>query len=70
MRADALPGALDAAPHGAVEAAAAGDLETGEARLVELRRELVETRGGDALGERLLGEEPDRRVDELRHGRS
>ena len=65
--ADALPGALDAAAHGAVEAAAAGDLQTGEARLVELGRELVEARRGDALGERLLGEEPDRRVDEVRH---
>ena len=34
-RPDALPRALDAAPDGAVEDAAAGDLEVGEARRVE-----------------------------------
>ena len=34
-RADALPRALDAAPHGRVEDAAAGDLEVGEPGAVE-----------------------------------
>ncbi len=68
--ADALPRALHPAPHGAVEAAAAGDLQAREAGLVQLARELVETRGRDAVRERLLREEPDRRVDELRHGLS
>jgi hypothetical protein len=66
-RPDALPRALDAAPHGAVEAAAARNLEAGEARLVQLGRQLVQSRRRDAVGERLLREEPDGRVDELRH---
>ena len=66
-RPDPLPRALDSAANGAVEAASAGDLEAREAGLVELGRELVQPRRGDALGERLLREEPDRRVDELRH---
>ena len=66
-RPDPLPRALDAAADGAVEAASAGDLEAREAGLVELRSELVQPRRGDSVGERLLREKPDRRVDELRN---
>jgi hypothetical protein len=66
-RADALPRALDPEPDGAVEAASARDLETREPGVVELPDELVEPGRRDPLGQRLLGEEPDRRVDERRH---
>src|SRR5205807_6723769 len=68
-RADTLPGALDAAPHGAVEDPAAGDLEQAEPRLVEDPREPEDGRRRHPPRERLLPEQPDRRVDELGHRR-
>ena len=67
-RADPLPRALDAAPHRRVEDAAARDLEAGEPGAVEDLRDAEDLAGRDAPGERLLREQPDRRVDELRHG--
>ena len=68
-RADALPRALDAAPDGAVEDAAARDLEVGEAGPVEQLGEAEQLGGRHEPGERLLAEDADRRVDEAWHGR-
>ena len=69
-RADPLPRALDAAPDGAVEDAAAGDLEVREAGPVEDLREPQQVGVRDAPRERLLPEDPDRGVDESRHAGS
>ena len=67
-RADPLPRTLDATPHRGVEDAAAGDLEAREPCLVEDLGDAQDLGRGQAPGERLLREEPDRRVDELGHG--
>ena len=67
QRADALPRALDAAAHGAVEHAAAGDLEVGEPGLVEDLRKPEDVGRRHASGERLLAENANRRVDKARH---
>ena len=67
-RADPLPRALDAPAHRCVEHAAARDLEAGEAGAVEDPRDAENLPRGDASGERLLREQPDRGVDQLRHG--
>ncbi len=67
-RADPLPGALDAALDGRVEAAAARDLEVGEAGAVEDLGELELVGGRHPAGERLLPEQANSRVDERRHG--
>ena len=67
QRADPLPRALDAAPDGAVEDAAARDLEIGEPGPVEDLGEAQEVRRRHQAGERLLTEDADRRVDEARH---
>ena len=69
-RADPLPRALDGPLDGAREAAAAGDLERGVARAVEVLGEAQDARGRDAPDERLLRQEPDRRVDEASHVRA
>ena len=69
-RADPLPGALDAAPHGRVEDAAARDLEAGEAGAVEDLGEAEDLGGRHAPRERLLREQPNGRVDQARHVRS
>ncbi len=66
-RADPLPRALDAATHGGIEDPSAGHLETREAGLVEDLRDAEDLRRRQPACERLLREEPDRRVDELRH---
>ena len=66
-RADALPRALDAAADGAVEDAAAGDLEVREAGAVEDLGQVEDRRGRDAAGERLLREQANRGVDEGGH---
>jgi hypothetical protein len=66
-RPDPLPGALDPAPDGAVEDAAAGDLEVCEAGAVQCLGELEQIRGRHPTGERLLGQESNRRVDERGH---
>ena len=68
-RPDPLPGALDPAPHRRVEGAAAGDLEVGVAGAVEDLRQAEELGGRHRPGERLLREDADRGVDELRHQR-
>jgi hypothetical protein len=65
---DALPRAFDAAPNGPFEAAAARDLETGEAGLVEDARKLEDARPLHPRRERLLREEPDGRIYERGHG--
>ena len=67
QRADPLPRALDAAPHGRVEDAAARDLEAGEAGAVEHLGEPQQVGGRHPPGERLLREQADGRVDEARH---
>ena len=67
-RADPLPRALDAPPDGRVEDAAARDLEARESRLVEDLRDAQDLGGRQLPRERLLREQADRRVDELRHG--
>ena len=67
-RPDPLPRALDPAADGAVEDAAAGDLEVREAGPVEELGEAQEIRRRHQAGERLLAEDADRRVDEARHG--
>jgi len=67
-RADSLPRALDPPPDGRVEHPAARDLQAGEARLVEDLRNAEHLGGRQVSGEGLLREEPDGRVDELRHG--
>ena len=66
-RPDPLPGALDAPPHRCVEDAASRDLETGEPGAVEDLRDAQHLARRDAPGERLLRQEPDRGVVELRH---
>jgi hypothetical protein len=70
QRPDALPRALDTAPHGALEAPAAGHLEVGEACAVEDFRDaqLLCRRQPPCQG--LLPEEPDGRVGEARHAGS
>ena len=67
--ADPLPRALDAAPHGSVEAPAARDLEGGEARAVEDLRHLEHPGRRDRAREGLLREQPDRGVDDSGHAR-
>ncbi len=66
-RADALPRALDAAPDGGVEDAATRDLETREPGSVEDLRDTEHLGGRQLAGERLLREQPDGGVDQLRH---
>ena len=66
--ADPLPGALDAALDGRVEAAAARDLEVGEAGAVEDLGELELVGGRHAARKRLLPEQANGRVGERRHG--
>ncbi len=66
-RADALPRALDAPAHCAVEDPSAGDLEVGEAGAIEDLGEPQHLRVRNPPRERLLPEQPDRGVDELRH---
>ncbi len=69
-RADPLPRALDPAPDGSVEDTAARDLEAAEAGAVEDLRDPQHLTGRHHARERLLREQPDRRVVELRHGGS
>ena len=66
-RADPLPRALDAAPDGRVEDAAAGDLEAGEAGRVEHLGEPQQLGGRHLAGERLLREQANSGVDQPRH---
>ena len=66
-RPDALPGALDAATHGGVEDAAAGDLEAREPRLVEHLGERQQLGGRDLPRERFLREQANSGVYEPRH---
>jgi hypothetical protein len=66
--ADSLPRAFHPPTHGRVEDAAARDLEAREPRLVEDLCDAQHLGRRQAPGERLLREEPDRRVDQLRHG--
>ena len=66
-RADPLPGALDAAPHGRVEDAAPRHLEARETRAVEDLCDAEHLARGDAPGKRLLRQQPDRGVVELGH---
>ena len=68
--ADPLPGALDPALDGSVEAPAARDLEVRKSRLVEDLGKPELLRHGNASRERLLAEQADRRVGERRHARS
>ncbi len=68
-RADPLPRALDRSLDGAREAAAARHLERGVPGVVEILGEAQDARGRDAPDERLLREQPDRRVDEASHVR-
>ena len=65
---DPLPGTLDAPAHRRVEAAAAGHLERGEPRPVEQVGHLEELRGLHPLGQGLLREEAQARVDQRGHG--
>src|SRR5207248_6587573 len=67
QRADPLPRALEAALDGGVEAAAAGDLQIGEAGTVENLRERELLGRRHPPGERLLSEQADGRVGEGRH---
>ena len=67
QRADPLPGALEAALDGRVEAAAARDLEIREARAVEDLGELELGRHRHDARERLLSEQAEGRVGESRH---
>ena len=66
-RADPLPGALDRPPDGRVEDAAARDLEVGEARTVEDLRDPQHLAGRQLARERVLREQADGGVDDLRH---
>ena len=68
-RPDPLPGALHAAPDRAVEDAAAGDLEVGEPRSVEDLGEPEQLGRPHRSRERVLPEQANRGVDELRHDR-
>ncbi len=65
--ADALPRALDTPAYRRVEDAAPRDLEAGEPGVVEDVGNAEDLRRREAPGEGLLREEPDSRVDELRH---
>ena len=69
-RADPLPRALDAAPHGCVEDTASRHLQAREPGAVEDLGDPEDLAGRDAPGKRLLREQPDGGVDELRHGGS
>ena len=66
---DALPRALDGAPHRGVEDASAGDLEAGEPGPVEDLRDAEHLPRGHLTREFPLRQEPDRRVDQLWHER-
>ena len=66
-RPDPLPRALDPPAHGRVENATARDLEAREARPVEDLGDPQDLRSRKPPGQRLLREQPDRRVDQLRH---
>ena len=66
-RADPLPWRLRPAADGCVEDAAARDLEARKPCLVEDLRDAQDLRRRQRARERLLGEESDGRVDELRH---
>ncbi len=66
-RADALPRAFDASPDSVVEDASPGDLEVGEARLVENLGEPQDLGRRHPAGQRFLAEDADGRVDEARH---
>ncbi len=68
-RADPCPRALDATLDEGVEAPSPRHLEAAEAGPVEGARQLEQLRSADVPGERLLTEEPDRRVPELGHVR-
>ena len=67
-RADALPRALDAPADGGIEDASAGDLEAREPCAVEDLGDAQHLGGRQLPREGLLREQPDSRVDELRHG--
>ncbi len=69
QRPDPLPRALDAALDGGVEAAAARDLEVREAGGVEDLGQIELVGGRHPPGERLLPEQANGRVGELRHDR-
>ena len=66
-RADPFPRALDGAPHGGVEHAAAGDLEVGEAGPVEDLGDPQHLAGRQLAGKRVLREQADGGVDDLGH---
>jgi hypothetical protein len=66
-RANPLPRGVDAPADGRIEDAAARDLEARESRLVEDLGHVEDLPRRQAPRERLLGEESDGRVDELRH---
>ena len=70
QRPDPLPRALDAAPDGGVEDAAARDLEVRESGFVEDLGEPEQLGGRHPPGKRLLAEQADRRVDEHGHAGS
>jgi hypothetical protein len=67
QRSDPFPRALHAAAHSGVEDAAARDLEVREAGLVEDLRQPQQLGRRHQPGERLLGQQADRGVDEGRH---
>ena len=67
-RTDPLPRALDTPADGCVEHAASRHLEARESRSVEDLRDPQDLGGRQLPGERLLREQADRRVDQLRHG--
>ena len=69
-RADPLPRALDAAPDGAVEAAAPRHLEVSEARTVQDLGDTELICRRQPTGEGVLAEEADRRVRKARHAGS
>ena len=69
-RTDPLPRALDAAPDGGVEHAAARNLEVAEAGVVEDLRDAKQVGRRNALGERVLSEQANGRVDERGHDRT
>ena len=66
-RADALPGALDGAPDGRVEHAAARDLEVREPGRVEDLGDPQHLAGRQLAGERILREQANGGVDDLGH---
>ena len=69
-RTDPLPRALDAAPDGGVEDASARNLEVAEAGVVEDLRDAKKVGRRNALGERVLSEQANGRVDERGHDRT